>query len=155
MLALPLLRPLVVALADSTPAERCAARARSGVEAFVVMAKPAARDTIARATVCVVSAKAPKFASYHGELSFDSTAARVVSVDKPKDGMRVENARQRGSVRFAGAAPEGFTDPAFVTVTFRIAKPGAPPRVRLRMLELNGVDGASLLKQLVISDPRP
>ena len=141
------------AIADSTPTELCAARGRAGIEAFVVQPKPAARDTLVRATVCVTS-RAP-VASYHGELSFDSTAARVVAVEKPKDGMRVDNPKLAGSVRFAGAAPAGFTDPAYVTVTFRVAKPGTSPRLRLRMIELNGTDGKSLLKDLVTSDARP
>lgn len=144
----------VVAFADSTPAEQCAARARSGIEAFVVLTKPAARDTLARATVCVVGSSS-RVASYHGELSFDSTTARVVAVDKPKDGMRVDNANVRGSVRFAGAAPQGFRDPSLVTVTLRVSRPGTAPRVRLRMIELNATDGASLLTHLVTSDARP
>jgi hypothetical protein len=155
MLAVVVTLTAVVALADSTPAEQCHARARSGVEAFVVMTKPAARDTIVRATVCVVGSAPVRIASYHGELSFDSTLARVVSVEKPNDGMRVDNAKRPGSVRFAGAAPEGFKDPAFVTVGFRVSRPGTSPRVRLRMVELNGTDGVSLLKNLVTSDGRP
>lgn len=155
MLAAVVTLTAVVALADSTPAEQCAARARSGVEAFVVMTKPAARDTLVRATVCVVGAAPARVGSYHGELSFDSTSARVVSVEKPNDGMRVDNAKRAGSVRFAGAAPQGFTDPAFVTVAFRLSRPGFAPRVRLRMVELNSTDGVSLLKNLVTSDARP
>ena len=148
----------VVTFADSTPSEQCAARVKSGIEAFVLVAppKPAARDTLATATVCVVDAAATRrVASYHGELSFDSTAARVVSVEKPKDGMRVDNAKVAGSVRFAGAAPQGFTDPAFVTVTLRLKRAGVSPRLRLRMVELNATDGKSLLTELITSGPRP
>ena len=154
---------------DSIPAELCASRKPSkggGIAAFVVM-PPApvsrmARDTVVTATVCVVRSGAPgggagaKIGSYHGELHFDSTAARVLRVVKPGEGMRVENTTPAGRVRFAGADPAGFSEGTFLTVILRVAKPGTRPAVRLQMLELNGTDGHDLMKQLVTSPaPRP
>ena len=148
---------------DTIPADPCASHklgAARGIEAFVVTA-PArleARDTIVRATVCVVPVRpqVPRIASYHGELLFDSTAARVLSVVKPADGMRVENTTGAGRVRFAGAAPSGFSESTLLTVVLRVRTPAVVPKIRLHMRELNGTDGADLMKQLVTSSvPRP
>ena len=144
---------------DTIPADPCASHkpgAAGGIEAFVVTA-PArlqARDTIVRATVCVVprsSRGGTRIASYHGELLFDSTAARVLSVVKPGDGMRVENTTGAGRVRFAGAAPTGFSENNLLTVVLRVRTPAAVPKIRLEMRELNGADGTDLMKRLVIS----
>jgi hypothetical protein len=144
---------------DTIPVEGCASRTpNTGIAAFVVMAPASrtARDTMVSATVCVVPARSHsgRFASYHGELHFDSTAARVLRVIKPGEGMRVENTTPAGRVRFAGAAPAGFPEGALLTVLLRVRTPGARPALRLQMLEMNGTDGRSLLKQLVTTQPR-
>jgi len=146
------------AASDSVPADPCAARKPGGatITAFVAMLPISARDTVVNTAVCVLPAKSStvKFGSYHGELYFDSTAARVLRVEKPAGGMRVENTRLSGQVNFAGAAPSGFASGALLRVTLRIKKPGTPPRLRLKMLELNGTDGSNLMQQLVTS-PSP
>lgn len=145
---------------DTTPAELCASRkpskaAGGGVEAFVAMPPAArtARDTVVSATICVVPSRSGtvRIGSYHGELRFDSTAARVLRVVKPGDGMRVENTTHPGRVRFAGAAPAGISDGTLLTVVLRVRTPGARPALRLQMLELNGTDGRDLMKQLITS----
>jgi len=143
---------------DTIPADPCASHKRGaagGIEAFVVTApaRLAARDTIMRATVCVVPSRpqVTRIASYHGELLFDSTAARVLSVVKPGDGMRVENTTGAGRVRFAGAAPTGFSEHRLLTVVLRVRTPAAVPKIRLEMRELNGTDGTDLMKRLVTS----
>ena len=165
MLATVLAFAALAGRSDTIPADPCASHkpgAARGIEAFVVTA-PArlqARDTIVRATVCVVPApgrpQVERIASYHGELLFDSTAARVLSVVKPADGMRVENTTGAGRVRFAGAAPSGFSESTLLTVVLRVRTPAVVPGIRLHMRELNGIDGVDLMKQLVTSSaPRP
>lgn len=164
MLAAVLASIALAALPDPVPADPCASRKPgTGIAAFVVVApqpgagagsargaQAAGRDTVVRATVCVVPARSDtrRIGSYHGELLFDSTAARVLGVVKPRDGMRVENTKPEGRVRFAGAEPGGFTDGTLLTVLLRVAAPGVSPRLRLQMHELNGTDGSDLMKQL-------
>jgi hypothetical protein len=146
---------------DTVPAEPCASHKPSkGIAAFVVVAPAArgagSRDTMVSATVCVVPARSQaagsaRIASYHGELRFDSAAARVLRVVKPGEGMRVENTAPAGRVRFAGADPAGFAEGTLLTLHLRVAVPGTRPAIRLQMLELNGTDGRSLMPQLVTS----
>ena len=143
---------LVLSVAtDSVAPDACPARKPAGIEAFVAL-KPAriqARDTLVRATVCVARKAGTKIGSYHGELTFDSTLARVVSVTKPPAGMRVENTTRKGLVKFAGANPAGFSEDALITVILRVRAPRAAQTVQLKMLELNSVDGTNLMKQVV------
>jgi hypothetical protein len=144
---------------DTVPADPCAARASAraaAIEAFVVVPAMRARDTVVTAQVCVVprteaGGQRAKIGSYHGELRFDSTKARVVRVEKPAGGVRVENARIAGAVKFAGAEPLGFQPGRLLSVVLRVATPGARPVVGLTMIELNATDGTSLLKQLLTS----
>jgi len=156
--------PIVLALAlalsptfppQAQPADPCAspraARAASGVEAFVVQPAARARDTVVLTVVCLRHPADVKVGSYHGELLFDSTSARVIGVEKPQGGMRVENTRMAGSVRFAGANPEGFAQGMLLRVQLRVRKPGKVPSFRLQMRELNSTAGASLLTQLKTS----
>lgn len=162
MLAAVLASLALAALPEPASADPCASRKPgTGIAAFVVVAPPsgsgtgrgaqgATRDTVVRATVCIVPSGpvTRRIGSYHGELLFDSTAARVLGVVKPGGGMRVENTGQEGRVRFAGAEPAGFTDGALLTVLLRMATPGVSPKFRLEMRELNATDGSDLMKQL-------
>jgi hypothetical protein len=138
---------------DTGPASPCAASGRkpvAPVEAFVVAAPVRARDTTLRADICVVSKKGgAKVGSYHGELHFDSTTARVARVEKASGGLRVENTKLAGRVNFAGAAPDGFESGTVLRVTLRLARAGAQPKLHLTMLEVNATDGHSLMNQLV------
>jgi hypothetical protein len=147
----------VAARTDTVPVDPCASSSPgASPRAFVATAPARARDTVVTASVCLVPAKASatKIGSYHGELHFDSTRVRVLRVQKPAGGVRVENAGIAGVVKFAGAEPTGFAPGQLLSVVFRVRKAGAPS-LRLTMIELNGTDGRSLLKQLVISDRAP
>lgn len=147
----------LTSVSDTGPADRCADRKPgTGLRAVVVVtpAKTSARDTVVTASVCVLGGPRPstaKVGSYHGELYFDSTAAAVIRVDRPADGLRVENITLAGRVNFAGAAPNGFSSGALVHVLLRVTTPGAIPKLRLRMLELNAIDGSNLMKALATS----
>lgn len=149
----------VFAAADTTPAEPCASTAHkpgAAPQAFLVsqaVSPTRPRDTLVTVAVCVVlpKASAAKVGSYHGELYYDSTTTTVARVEKlSSGGIRVENATLAGRVNFAGAAPAGFPAGPLVSVVLR-TRPGAPSRVRLKMIELNATDGTSLMKALVTS----
>ncbi|HYC49652.1 MAG TPA: hypothetical protein VEB19_00960, partial [Gemmatimonadaceae bacterium] len=134
---------LILAMLQSpqrAAADPCAsAKPAASLRALVVLPSNAARDTVIRATVCVVppAGSAPVIGSYHGELHFDSTVVREVAVEKAAGGVRVENANLKGQVNFAGAAPSGLPGRALVTVVLRLRRAGTTPAVRLTMKELN------------------
>jgi len=149
LIALSSLR--LLAAPDTAPPASCAARkAGAAAEAFVAVAPARARDTVMRASVCVVMPTGSRamIGSYHGELHFDSTAVAAVRVQRVEGGMRVENTTIPGRVNFAGAAPAGFPQGTVLSVVLRLRKAGVQPAVQLRMLELNTTDGTDLLKQL-------
>ena len=148
---------LAVAATDSVPADPCASRkAAAAPQAFVSASRPVARDTLVVAAVCVLPATGVrKVGSYHGELHFDSTQARVLRVEKPAGGVRVENTGLPGMVKFAGAEPNGFAPGRLISVVFRVRRPGASPALRLKMIELNATDGTSLMKQLMAGSGTP
>jgi hypothetical protein len=126
-------------------AEPCSGRrVASGAETWVV-STPSRRDSLVTAVVCLKHAEGVKVGSYYGELVFDSTTARVVDVARAAGGMRVENARDGGRVRFAGAEPTGFTQGMLLRVTLRLTRPGKVPAIALQMRELNSTQGGSLL----------
>lgn len=140
---------------DTVPVDPCASRkASASVEAFIVVPPMRARDTVVTAAVCVVpprtagSESMTKIGSYHGELYFDSTKVKVLRVEKPPGGIRVENTKLRGQLNFAGAEPGGFPVGPLINVVLRVSKPGARPAMRLKLRELNATDGTSMMKQL-------
>jgi hypothetical protein len=142
----------LLAAPDTAPPASCAARkAGAAPEAFVAIAPARGRDTLMRASVCVVlpAGSRTMIGSYHGELHFDSSAVAAVRVQRIEGGMRVENTTIPGRVNFAGAAPAGFPQGTVVTVVMRLRKAGVQPPVELRMLELNATDGTNLLTHLV------
>jgi hypothetical protein len=148
---------LSAAPSDTLPADPCASGAPGpSPRAYVSMTSPRTRDTVVTATICVFPARASaaKIGSYHGEVLFDTTRARVLRVEKPAGGVRVENAGLPGMVKFAGAEPTGFASGQLLRVALRVHKAGTTPAVRLKMIELNGTDGASMLKQLVVTSNR-
>jgi hypothetical protein len=141
---------------DTVPVDPCATSAPGpSPRAFVTITPTRSRDTVVTAYVCAFPAKASaKIGSYHGEVHFDSTRARVLHVRKPAGGVRVENAQIPGMVKFAGAEPTGFAAGQLLSIALRVGKAGTTPGVRLKMIELNGTDGASMLKQLVVTSNR-
>jgi hypothetical protein len=139
-------------------ADACAsAKPAASLRAMVIVPPRQAKDTLVRATVCVMPATgtAATIGSYHGELHFDSTAVAAVTVEKAAGGVRVENANVKGQVNFAGAAPSGFPGRALVTVVLKLRRPGSAPAFKLTIKELNSTDGKSLMKQLVVAGVSP
>lgn len=131
-------------------------RAAASVTARVVAVSRSPRDSVVRASVCVVPARVPgaKVGSYHGELHYNPAVYTVSAVEKGEGGVRVENATIPGQVNFAGAAPAGFPGRVLVTVVFR-ALGSQRPQLRLAVKELNTTDGKSLMQSLVVMEPAP
>ena len=141
---------ILVAASVQGAADPCAAQQpAAAVTARVVTS--AARDSLVRATVCLVpsrSSAGARVGSYHGELHFNPAIYAVSTVEKAPGGVRVENATIPGQVNFAGAAPDGFPGRALVTVVLK-ARSAQRPALRLAMKELNTTDGKSLMQGLV------
>ena len=121
------------------------------ITARLVTSRMVPGDTLI-VTVCVLPMRASAaltIGSYHGELHFDTTA-RVVRVDKPEGGVRVENATIKGQVNFAGAAPAGFPGRSLVSVVLKLPSRTTKPALRLRIKELNTTDGQKLSQDVVV-----
>lgn len=103
------------------------------------------RDSLVRIAVCVSVPASRRVGSYHGELTFEPGDARLVRIEKPSEGMRVENATVAGRVNFAAAVPAGLGSGMLLVVVLKSVRAGAVPRVKLCMLELNDTRGGSLL----------
>lgn len=98
-----------------------------------------------RVAVCVATPAGRQIGSYHGELTYEPADARLIRIEKPADGMRVENATIAGRVNFAAAMPSGLASGTLLVLVLKPARPGVQPSVRLCMLELNDTRGGSLL----------
>ena len=107
--------------------------------------RASARDSLVRIAVCVAVPAGHRVGSYHGELDYGTADARLVGIEKPDDGMRVENATVAGRVNFAAAVPAGVGSGMLLVVVLKAARSGAVPRVKLCMLEVNDTRGGSLL----------
>ena len=146
---------LLVLAALTIPADPCdQLQPGRTITARVVTSRTTPGDTLV-ATVCVVPMRgstggALKIGSYHGELHFDSTTATVARVDKAEGGVRVENARIKGQVNFAGAAPAGFPGRALVTVVLKLSGATVKPSLRVTIKELNTTDGQRLAQDVVV-----
>ena len=117
-----------------------------------MIARPAARDTVIAVRVCLVTHDPRvRIGSYHGLVTWDSTAATLVRAEKGKMGMRIENTTKAGAVDFAGAFPAGLNDTIALTLHLALAKPGKVPPLKLHMFELNTVEGNVITSQLRVT----
>lgn len=127
--------------------------------AYVAADAPARADTTITALVCLTAGTgASGIGSYHGELAYDTSAARVLSVRHPSDGARLENDRAPGVIAFVGASTSTFASGVQLTVRFRLKAPGRAPALVLRISELNDAAGHSLRPTLRVdslSGPAP
>lgn len=135
----------------------CAPRRGAGDQ--VVVASLALERTVARADtllsviVCLrPGTRAEPIGSYHGEMRYDTSTARLVGVDHLAGGAQQENTADRGRIRFAGAAPGGAdTAGSLLRVRLRMLAPGRIPWVDLAMLEVNSTQGAALITRVQVS----
>lgn len=110
-----------------------------------VFTRASSQDSVVRVAVCVATPAGRRVGSYHGELTFEQADARLIRVEKPADGMRVENTTIAGRVNFAAAVPSGLESGTLLVLVMKPAHPGVQPRVRLCMLELNDTRGGTML----------
>ena len=110
------------------------------------------RDTVVEARICL-RMRDPKvrIGSYHGVVTWDSTKAKLVEVEKGRMGMRLENTTKPGVVDFAGAFPAGFDDRAALTLKLSLTKSGKLPPLTLHMYELNELGGTILTSLLQVT----
>lgn len=125
-------------------APECPVAAATGATAGA-FTRATTADSLVRIAVCVAVPVGRRIGSYHGEVTFEPADARLVRVEKPGDGMRVENTTLAGRVNFAAAAPSGLDSGVLLVVVLKAVRAGTPPRVKLCMLELNDTRGGSLL----------
>lgn len=80
-----------------------------------------------------------RLGSYTGRLRFDPSSLRFTSETAIDDGMRVTNpvGAPQGDLRFAGAAPTGFTQLTLYEATFAVEKAGYLDALRLEMEEVS------------------
>ena len=115
LMVLPMITPCLVA----QTAVACTAPASATPQVYARLTLPAAGDTAVRLTVCFATGTrtgTPPVAGYHGELRL-AAGTRVIGVERPGGGMRVENATTPGRVSFAGVVPAGLTAGPLLTLT--------------------------------------
>lgn len=151
----PFLVPLLwLVQAAGPPADRCGTPGATP-SAFAVVERAAGSDTLATITICLIAdASRMKIAGYHGELSF-APSSRVVKVDRPTGGTRIENTTVAGRVSFAGVAAEGLTSGPVLALTLARRSASDDARIRLTMIDVTDMNGRSIGPQIrVDSLPR-
>jgi hypothetical protein len=80
-----------------------------------------------------------RLGSYTGRLRFEPGSLRFLGETAIDDGMRVTNpaGAPQGDLRFAGAAPIGFTELTLYEATFTVEKEGYLDGLRLEMEEVS------------------
>jgi hypothetical protein len=146
MLLLPLLAALLLGPATGDGRVGCPAGAPGA--AIVVSPEVETQDTLVTVRICLATPTGRRIGSYHGELAFAANDARVLRVERPNEGMRVENASAPGKVSFAGAVPNGLGSGVLLTVRLRPTTSTGPLVTRLRIMELNDPNGGSLLDEV-------
>jgi hypothetical protein len=82
---------------------------------------------------------AARLGSYTGRLRFDPASLRFTGETAIDDGMRVTNpaGAPQGDLRFAGAAPVGFTNLTLYQAEFEVTRAGYMDALRLEMEEVS------------------
>ena len=106
------------------------------------------RDTVTVVRLCLALPPGIKVGSFHLEITYDSLRARATVARPAPSGTQAANVLVPGLVAIAGAAPAGFARGTLSTIVFR-RRGGAVGGMRVTLLELNAVDGSSLLSRAV------
>lgn len=115
---------------------------QNGVAAFVTVDNPDARvgqQVRVRVEVRVAEGQTFKVGSFTGRLRFDPAKVRFANEHAISDGLRVANANGAtgGEIRFAGAAPGGFTTLVLYDASFEVRAAGFAQTLQLQMEELS------------------
>lgn len=144
-----------VVAGSSTPAAVCDAPVVGRAAAFVVLDRRAATDSVATLTVCLIWDKAHRrLAGYHGELAW-KPASRIVRVDRPAGGTRIENTTVAGRASFAGVSSSGLDPGPLLALVIAQRRGPDDASIRLTLLGVTDVDGRDIRSQVnVDSLPR-
>jgi hypothetical protein len=115
---------------------------QEGVQAFVTVDNIQARpgQTIrVRVEVAVGSQHNFRVGSFQGRLRFDTARLAFRAENAINDGLRIanNNGAPQGEIRFAGAAPTGFSTLVLYDGTFEVRQAGYPQGIQLMMEELS------------------
>lgn len=127
----------------------CRSNATNAGRFYLEAAPAVSRDTL-RMRVCLLPARGTRAASYHAELSYDSTRVRAVRVDAA-GGLHAANVAPPGRVALAGVAIAGFEPGLLATVVMQIVSPGAPGAMDLRLLELTDASGRNMANTVALA----
>lgn len=127
-------------LASRTPGEP--APPTQGIQAFLQVDDDRAQpgdEVRVWVRVQIGGETAARLGSYTGRLRFDPASLRFVGETSIDDGMRVTNpaGAPQGDLRFAGAAPTGFTQLTLYEATFTVEKQEYLDALRLEMEEVS------------------
>lgn len=97
-----------------------------------------------------------RLGSYTGMLRYEAGALRFLSEAKINDGMRVTNpaGAPEGVLRFAGAAPTGFTALTLYEATFEVVEPDYMEVLALEMKEVTAALSLTDLTPSLVVAPR-
>jgi len=97
-----------------------------------------------------------RLGSYTGRLRYDPSMLRFVSETAIDDGMRVTNpaGAPQGDLRFAGAAPTGFTNLTLYEAVFEVVKPDYLQDLRADMEEVSAAVSLTNLTPTLQVAPR-
>ena len=130
-----------------------AQRSAASPAAYVIVDRIA--DTLAVLTICLVADSTRlHVGGYHGELSLPRST-RVVKVERPPGGTRIENTTVAGRVSFAGVAVEGVASGSVLSVTIARRNTADDGLLRLALIDVTDVSGRAVRPQIVVdSMPR-
>jgi hypothetical protein len=132
------------------PAPNACASPAATSAAFAVVEGVVGSDTLATVTICLVTDPARlRVGGYHGELTLPRSA-RVVKVDRPTGGTRIENTNSAGRVSFAGVASDGMRSGALLGLAIARRTPGDDALIRLTMLAVTDIDGRDVASRVKV-----
>lgn len=133
----------------------CSGRTASGPAAYVVVDRITGADSLASVTICIVADAAHlRLGGYHGELTLPRST-RVVKVERPSGGTRIENTTVAGRVSFAGVASEGVTSGAILGLTIARRSARDDAQLRLTLIDVTDINGRDVRSQIAVdSMPR-
>ena len=153
------MRPIVVGCLTLATLGAEALRAQAGCPTTVPAGSPARvslttvagarHDTLTKVRICLAFPPGMTVGSFHLEISYDSLRATATATQAASTGTQAANLLVPGKVAIAGAAPTGFAHGTLHTITFR-RRGGAVGAMQLTLIELNAVDGGSLLPRAVV-----
>jgi len=142
--------------AATTARSHCTRPADTTYASYLALDPPSARASTVTAWVCIATpTSGGTIGSYHGEVAWDSTAARALDARQLAPGAQATNINGRGVARFAGAFTRGFAGGELLRLRFRRLKSDRPVRLVLRWNDITFSDARAALRNDSLAPPRP